>query len=478
MFGDVIEQVDNNLMVMQICEEVAPKYGLRCLLAEKPFAGINGSGKHNNWSIWTTEGVPLLDAERCTKEMGGDAAVFPIVMSCVISALDEYGDMLRMAIATPGNEYRLGAMEAPPAIISTHLGSSLTQYLGKFLQMGDNVIPYQEMCKELSLGVSYLPKVHAPAEDRNRTSPFPYGGHRFEFRAVGSSQNVSMVNTVLSAIVAMEMSKMSERIEKGEKPVAVAQSMLRTHMRVIFNGNGYAESWPQEAEKRGLFNISDSHEAISCLTKTKNVNMLTKMRVLNAEECSSRKFIFLEQYINTVQEEIYCLIDMLQRFVLPSIKRAGLSAADVEYVETAVVRLRTGIDDIVTREHEAETEHISVTSEELDIIVPLIGVDTSGNSATRRSVKVQYGDFTEMDVSRPGMQRYSSKLEDNPGIRSRGVFEFCPDLDKAADLAREIRLELMREVRQYVDTLEEKIPADVWMLPTYEQLLFLDQSTS
>lgn len=239
LFGRVIEQVDNNLMVMQLVEEIAPKHGLRALLAEKPFAGINGSGKHNNWSIATFEGTQLLNPGNCTQGFNGDFRIFPITMAAIISAVDEYGDLMRMSIACPGNDYRLGGMEAPPAIMTAHLGEHLTKYLTEFIA-GD-IKPYAPAGKSIDLGVDYLPNVELPPEDRNRTSPFPYGGHRFEFRACGSSQNVSIVNTVLSSMVAYEFKQMADRIEKGEDAVAVAQDMLTKHMRVVHNGDGYSE---------------------------------------------------------------------------------------------------------------------------------------------------------------------------------------------------------------------------------------------
>ena len=251
-FGSVITQTDQNLVVMQICEEVASKHGLVALLQEKPFSGVNGSGKHNNWSISTLCGAQLLNPGDLTKR-SGNPEIFPIVMSAIVAAVDEYGDLMRLAIASPGNDFRLGAKEAPPSVISTYLGTQMTAYLKDFME--GNVYEYKPATTPVDLGVDILPIVHAPAEDRNRTSPFPYGGHRFEFRAVGSSQNVSMVNTVLNALTAKKFAEISEGVEAGKDAVAVAQEMLKKHFKVIYNGNGYDPAWPAEADKLGITHI-------------------------------------------------------------------------------------------------------------------------------------------------------------------------------------------------------------------------------
>merc|ERR1719310_847899 len=212
--------------------EVCTKHGLAAVFVEKPFAGVNGSGKHNNWSIATDTGVNLFNPEQLTSA-SGQSTIFPIVMAAVVAAIDKYGDMMRMAIASPGNDFRLGAMEAPPAVISTYLGEQMTEFLSKFRDDGTTL--YEPKTTAISMGCSSLPGVVAPAEDRNRTSPFPYGGMRFEFRAVGSSQNVSLVNTVLATMVAHEFAGIAARVEAGESAVDVARDLLKTHMKVVFN---------------------------------------------------------------------------------------------------------------------------------------------------------------------------------------------------------------------------------------------------
>jgi len=463
LFGRVVEQVDNNLMVMQICEEVAPKHGLRALLAEKPFAGVNGSGKHNNWSISTTSGAQLLNPENLAKHMGGDGKVFPLVMACIITAIDEYGDLMRLSISSPGNDYRLGAMEAPPAIISTHLGERMTKFLTDFAD--GNVYSYTPGFETISLGVDYLPTVDAPSEDRNRTSPFPYGGHRFEFRAVGSSQNVSLVNTVLSSIVAFQFKKLADAIEGGADGVATAQAMLKKHMKAVFNGNGYDEAWPIKAAERGLFVIPSGVDAMKSFVAPKNVAMFEAVKVFSAQECQSRKYILLEQYINTVQEEVLCLIDMIKRDVIPAVTanptNAATKAADLKFLDGAIKQLEGDMQDIMRLEEEAAD-----AAAEADKIADLEQVETH----TPREGET-------IPVSKM-MTRHNNKYEDNPGVTSQPRYETCADLDQASTKARQCRLERVRDIRAKIDEMEENCPRPLWTLPAYEELLFNDQLSS
>jgi len=455
LFGRVIEQVDNNLMVMQIAEEVAPKHGLRCLLAEKPFAGVNGSGKHNNWSISTVEGAQLLNPEHLAKKMDGDFKVFPIVMACIVAAIDEYGDLMRLSISTPGNDYRLGGMEAPPAIISTHLGNSMTKYLTDFAE--GNVHAYKPEDHLIDLGVSYMPKLYAPPEDRNRTSPFPYGGHRFEFRAVGSSQNVSLVNTVLSSIVAFQFKAMSDRIKAGEKAVTVAQELLKKHMKCVFNGNGYGETWPSVAASRGLFVIPSGVDAIKRFVDAKNVAMFESVNVLSKQECESRKYILLEQYINTVNEENLCLIDMIKRFVMPSVTKSNLpdKQADLAFLTEAIQMIESDMNDIIELEHKAEEE-------------------AKGEDNTVKGMGDE--DITSTTQGARMLHRASKDTEDHPGVTSVPQYEKCADLDSASTKARQCRLERVRDIRERIDKMEEKCPKEHWALPSYDDLFYMDQT--
>lgn len=259
LFGSVTTQIDQNLVVMQIIEEVAVSYGLAALLQEKPFQGVNGSGKHNNWSLGTDDGTNLLNVLQLEKKTGS-GEIFPVIMAAIIKAVDEHGDLMRLSIATPGNDFRLGACEAPPSIISTYLGNDVTEYLEAYMK-GEKT-PYNPKTTNLNMGASALAPIEIPAEDRNRTSPFPFGGHRFEFRAVGSSQNVSIVNTVLGTICAKSFKEFADAIEKGASPRQVAQDALKKHWKIIFNGNGYDPANQEMLIKKGLVNINSNVDAI------------------------------------------------------------------------------------------------------------------------------------------------------------------------------------------------------------------------
>jgi len=325
LFGDVRVQTDQNLMVMQIAEEVCTKHGLAAVFVEKPFAGVNGSGKHNNWSIATDKGVNIYNPGQLA-EASGNPELFAITMAATVSAIDKYGDMMRMAIASPGNDFRLGAMEAPPAVISTYLGDQMLEFLTTFMNGGSAT--YSPTTAQIGVGASSLPGVTAPAEDRNRTSPFPYGGHRFEFRAVGSSQNVSLVNTVLATMVAHEFAEIASKVEAGQDAVTVARAMLKEHLKVVYNGNGYDPAWPAKAEERGIYHIPSGVEAIKRLSLPKNKEMFSSMGVFTPEECEARKEILLELYIGTVEMEAETMVDMIKQHVAPSATQSGLNAQD------------------------------------------------------------------------------------------------------------------------------------------------------
>jgi glutamine synthetase len=235
---------------------------------------------------------------------------------------------MRLAIASPGNDFRLGAMEAPPAVISTYLGDDLTAYLERFIAGGSEV--YVPKTRELAFGVDAIRPIEIPAEDRNRTSPFPYGGARFEFRAVGSSQNVSLVNTVLATLTADGFKTITDRVEKGESALAVARELLKKHFRVIFNGNGYDKEWPAQADARGIWRINSGVEAIKRFTDPKNVALFGTHKVFTPEECAARQAVLLGHYTGTVECEASTLVDMVKQHVVPSLKAASLPTADVE----------------------------------------------------------------------------------------------------------------------------------------------------
>jgi len=344
-FGRVTQQVDQNLVIMQLCEEIAARYNLACLFQEKPFADINGSGKHNNWSIGTTCGVNLLNAKQVEKA-SGSPLTFPIILAAIISGVDKHGDLMRAAIAAPGNDFRLGACEAPPAVISAYLGASVTDFLDDFRQ--GKSASYNPAKKMLSSGVDVVPDFEVPAVDRNRTSPFPFGGHRFEFRAVGSTQNVSMVNTVLATMSAQAFAEFSDAIEAGKKPEDVAKESLNKHWRVIFDGNGYDPAWLDEADKRGIWRIDSGVDAINMMGSDKNIKLFSDMKVLSKEELFARRDISLQHYAGIVEMEALCFIDMLKQQVIPAIKEAE---QDTKGVEAALKAVQDGLSAM---HHEAD----------------------------------------------------------------------------------------------------------------------------
>lgn len=338
LYGNNTTQIDQNVMVMQIIEEVAPKHGLAALLQEKPFNDVNGSGKHNNWSLATKDGVQVLDPE-AVLEASGNPEAFPIIMAAIIAAVDEHGDLMRASIASPGNDFRLGACEAPPAIVSTYLGDDMTNYLEGF--MSGNSTKYEPGRKVIDLGTSEIMPFEVPAEDRNRTSPFPYGGARFEFRAVGSAQNVSLVNTVLNTIAAEKFAEFADRIEAGESAGDVAREALKKHWKVVFNGDNYDEANQKMLTDSGLWRIDSGVEAIARLTAAKNVALFEKMRVFTSEELTARQDVLHDQYTGTVEMEALTLIDMIYQNIIPSVKAAGVGP--LSDLEAAVPILKTAM---------------------------------------------------------------------------------------------------------------------------------------
>lgn len=281
--------------------------------------------------------------------MGATASkdAFPLIMAAVISAVDEHGDMMRAAIASPGNDFRLGACEAPPAIVSIYLGDDMSTYLEKF--SNGEYSKYNPGRKLLDLGTREVVPFQVPAEDRNRTSPFPYGGGRFEFRAVGSSQNVSLVNTVLNTIVADKFAQFADRIEKGESPAAIASEAMKKHWKVVFNENNYDAENQKMLTERGVWRIDSGVEAIARLTAEKNVALFEKMSVFTAEELQARQDVAHGHYTGTVEMEALTLIDLLNQHIIPSIKAAGIGP--LKELEALVPQLKKALHEI----HAADT---------------------------------------------------------------------------------------------------------------------------
>ena len=309
---------DHNQLMMEIMQKVASRHGLVCLLHEKPFAGVNGSGKHNNWSVGTDTGENLLNPGDTPSEN----AQFLLFLCAVIKAVDDYQDLLRISVATAGNDHRLGANEAPPAVVSMFLGDELTAILKAIM----NDEPYEGTeTKKMKLGVDVLPRFNRDNTDRNRTSPFAFTGNKFEFRALGSSNSISCVNIMLNAAVAESLKIYADRLEGVDNFEEALHEMIKKtikdHKRIIFNGNGYDEAWIKEAtEERGLVNYKTTADCMPHLLDEKNVKMLTEQKVFTPAELNSRMEIMLDNYCKTITIEGNTLVDMVRKDILPSIE--------------------------------------------------------------------------------------------------------------------------------------------------------------
>ena len=422
---------DHNMLVMDALRSVAEKHGLKCLLHEKPYAGVNGSGKHNNWSV-AYGGRNLLDPGSDPHEN----AVFLTMLCAVIEAVDKHADLLRASVAGAGNDHRLGANEAPPAVISIYVGDQLAEVLDRI----ENPKSAKHESKgSLKIGVDTLPAIPKDATDRNRTSPFAFTGNKFEFRAPGSSVCCSGPMTVLNTIVAEAVDRIADELESALKshgfklplpqanyqlPTAkhtaafhnalqkILQASLKAHKRVVFNGNGYEADWPKEAERRGLPNAPDTPSALAALTRKENAALFAKYGVMTARELESRHEIFLEEYAKKVRIEGMCARDIASELVLGAVK--------AEYKETA--------------EAFAAAEKIGVSS---------------GTAALKESL-VELG--SGLDALKSGLRQLDEALE-GP--------------DNAAILAA------MLALRTTVDSLEKKVADSRWPLPKYRDMLFL-----
>ncbi len=357
MFEELNLACDHNMLVMEILREVADRNGLVCLLHEKPFAGINGSGKHNNWAI--------AYGNRNLLDPGSDPhqnAIFLTVLTAIIEAVDLHSDLLRAAVTGAGNDHRLGANEAPPAIISMYLGDQLADVID---QLEKGVATSSRRVGSMRIGVDTLPPLPRDATDRNRTSPFAFTGNKFEFRAPGSSQSCSGPNTVLNTIVAESLDRISDELEKL-KPAdfhtglqVLLSKIIREHKRIIFNGNGYTEEWKAEAAKRGLPNAATTMEALRCLTNPENIAMFEKYGVYNRRELESRYEVFLEDYHRRIKIEGEIALEIAESMIRPTVtaefsRTAGALAAakaagvtnGIAGLEKSVAVLGTGLDQL------------------------------------------------------------------------------------------------------------------------------------
>ena len=305
---------DHNQLVMEIMKKVAKRHGMECLLHEKPFAGVNGSGKHNNWSIVTDTGLNLLDPGKKPHEN----TKFLLFLAAVIKAVDENAELLRLSASNPGNDHRLGANEAPPAIISIFLGDELTGVLDAIV----NGVKYEDKRVEMEIGVDVLPHFPKDTTDRNRTSPFAFTGNKFEFRMPGSKLSVAGPNTVLNTIVADVLDQFADELEKADNFQDALDDLIKRTIKenqnIIFNGNGYSDEWPVEAEKRGLLNLKSTPEAVPAFLAQKNVDVFSKYGVYTEAELQSRVEILLDEYCKTLNIEALTMIDMAKKEILPA----------------------------------------------------------------------------------------------------------------------------------------------------------------
>ena len=310
--------VDQNLITMEFMKKLAPKYGMECLLAEKPFEGINGSGKHNNWSIGTDTGRNLLKPGKNPAEN----KQFLLILAAVIKAVDDYQDLLRISAATAGNDCRLGGHEAPPAIISIFLGEELDAIVDSIVR-GDDYSGKER--KVMSLGIPSLPSIRQDTTDRNRTSPFAFTGNKFEFRMVGSSQNIALSNIVINTAVAEALTEFADKLESADSFDTALDSLIcetfRAHGRILFSGNSYSEEWEKEAERRGLSNFKTSPEAYAHFTDDKNVKLFSSFGVMSETEMRSRREIFFENYRKIKNIEARTMLEMTVRDIIPAVSK-------------------------------------------------------------------------------------------------------------------------------------------------------------
>ena len=412
---------DHNQLTMEIMQKVASRHGLVCLLHEKPFAGVNGSGKHNNWSMATDTGVNLLTPGETPYEN----AQFLLFLCAVIQAVDDYQDLLRLSVATAGNDHRLGANEAPPAVVSMFLGDELTAVLDAI----ENDAPYSGSEKTvMKLGVHVLPRFTRDTTDRNRTSPFAFTGNKFEFRMLGSSNSIACANIMLNAAVAESLKRYADQLEKADDFESALHDMIRQvikdHKRIIFNGNGYDESWIREAtEQRGLLNLRTTPDALPTILEKKNVDMLTTHKVFSVAEIQSRYEITLENYCKSVNIEALTMVDMARKEILPAVEAYVRDLSDTLRAKKAAVpgaaaKYETGL-----------IARLSALTDEID----------DAAAALERAM-IQYkaiGDITE-----------------------------------AANMIRDVILQKMAELRVPCDEAETLTAEKYWPFPTYGDLLF------
>ncbi len=412
---------DHNQLIMETMKKVADRKGLSCLLHEKPFAGVNGSGKHNNWSMCSDDGINLLEPGKTPHEN----VQFLLVLSLILKAVDEHAELLRLSASSPGNDHRLGANEAPPAIISVYLGEQLDDVLKQLDMNGEATSSKQGSA--LDSGVSTLPSFMKDATDRNRTSPFAFTGNKFEFRMVGSTQSIATPNIILNTIVADAMCKAADVLEKADNFDMAVHDMIKQlvtkHKRVVFNGNGYSDEWVEEAAKRGLPNIKCMVDSIEYLVKPSAVEVFTKYNVLSEVELHSRTEIYYENYAKSINIEAKTMIDMVKKDIVPAIMKYQSKIA------TTVINLKTaGISEVSVQTNILE----SIAKELVSLQDALVKLENAVTNA--------------------------ATLEENLSEQAKYFYDTVTVI--------------MEEVRKPVDALEQLVAEEDWPFPQYSKLLF------
>ncbi len=409
---------DHNQLVMETLQKVAIRHGLVCLLYEKPYAGVNGSGKHNNWSLATDDGANLLEPGNTPH----DNEQFLLFLSAVLIAVDRHADKLRAGAANPGNDLRLGANEAPPAIISIFMGEELTDILTSLAEGKKAKSKGQHF---LNIGVDSLPSLPKDNTDRNRTSPFAFTGNKFEFRMVPSSASISGPNTVLNTIAAEALDQIATRLEKAKdinkEASAIVREAVKEHGRVIFNGNNYSEEWVKEAKKRGLPNIRSTVEALGYMANASAVKLFEKYKVLSKEELHSRYEIYLEQYAKHINIEAQAAIDMVKRLYIPAVIRCTAELAE------AVAKVK------------AAGSSAAVQKELLENVSELL------QSANKKLAK---------------LEAQTKKAQ------------AIPETHERAEAYRDRVFTAQADLRKDIDSLEQIVSADLWPVPSYADMLF------
>ena len=417
IFATVNVANDNNQLTMELMKTVARRHGFACLLHEKPFAGINGSGKHDNWALSTDTGINLFEP--------GDTPMdnyrFLLFLCATIEAVDNHADLLRASAASAGNDHRLGANEAPPSIISIFVGDDLQQVLTA-IETGRGV---KEFRSKMDLGVSILPKLSKDATDRNRTSPFAFTGNKFEFRMVGSAQSIAGPNTVLNTIVAESLANIADRLEGAKdlnkEVMAIVKNIIKKHKRIIFNGNGYSGEWVEEAAKRGLPNLPTSVDAFPAYTTAKSVAMFERFGVYSKEELNARLEVKMEKYAKKINIEALTMIEMAKRDILPAVLKAkDKLAAMVNHVTAA------GLEPKVERE--------------------MLATYASYVAKLYRAIG--------------NLEKATTKAERIQNVEKQAK-EFCNKV-----------IPLMNDLRKYADEMEKITDRSLWPFPAYSDILF------